>query len=130
VNVLVVSGSSPRESLNTRLARLVAALRPDDATRVVLSDLTRLPFYDADVEAAGTPEPVAELRTAVQAADLLVLVTPEYNGSVPGLLANAIDWLSRPHRDAALRGASVLVLSPSGGTRPGAPVPPHSSAPC
>jgi chromate reductase, NAD(P)H dehydrogenase (quinone) len=129
VNVLVVSGSSRRESLNTRLARLVAALRPDDATRVV-SDLTRLPFYDADVEAAGTPEPVSELRTAVRAADLLVLVTPEYNGSVPGLLANAIDWLSRPHRDAALRGTSVLVLSPSGGTRPAAPVPPQSSAPC
>jgi chromate reductase len=86
-----------------------------------VSDLTRLPFYDADVEAAGTPEPVSELRTAVRAADLLVLVTPEYNGSVPGLLANAIDWLSRPHRDAALRGTSVLVLSasprPSGGAR-------------
>lgn len=120
MNVLVVSGSSRRTSLNTRLAGLVAALRPADAVQVV-TDLTRLPFYDADIEAAGVPGPVAELRAAVQVADLLVLVTPEYNGSVPGLLANALDWLSRPHRDSALHGKPVLVLSaspsPSGGAR-------------
>ena len=120
MNLLVVSGSSRRQSLNTRLARLVAALRPDDAVHV-LSELTRLPFYDADTEAEGVPGSVAELRAAVQAADLLVLVTPEYNGSVPGLLANALDWLSRPHRDSVLDGKPVLVLSaspsPAGGAR-------------
>lgn len=120
MNVLVVSGSRRRGSLNTRLARLVATLRPADAVHVV-TDLTRLPFYDADTEAAGVPGPVAELRTAVQAADLLVLATPEYNGSVPGLLANALDWLSRPHRESVLQAKPVLVLSaspsPSGGAR-------------
>ena len=120
MNVLVISGSSRRESLNTRLARLVAELRPADAVHVV-SQLTRLPFYEADTEAAGVPDPVAELRAAVQATDLLVLVTPEYNGSVPGLLANTIDWLSRPRRDSALHGKPVLVLSaspsPAGGAR-------------
>ena len=120
MNVLVISGSSRRGSLNTRLARMVAELRPADAVDVV-TELTRLPFYDADTEAAGAPGPVAELRTAVQAADLLVLITPEYNGSVPGLLANALDWLSRPHRESVLYGKPVLVLSaspsPSGGAR-------------
>ena len=120
MNVLVVSGSSRRGSFNTRLARLIATLRPADAVHVV-TELTCLPFYDADTEAAGVPKPVAGLRAAVQAADLLVLVTPEYNGSVPGLLANAVDWLSRPHRDSVLHGKPVLVLSaspsPSGGAR-------------
>lgn len=120
VRLLVVSGSSRAGSLNTRLARLVAPLRPADTVHV-LSDLSGLPFYDADLEADGVPGPVAELRAAVQAVDLLVLVTPEYNGSVPELLANAVDWLSRPHRACVLHRKPVLVLSaspsPSGGAR-------------
>lgn len=120
VHLLVVSGSSRADSLNTRLARLVARLRPADRVHVI-NDLVRLPFYDADLEADGVPGPVADLRTAVQAVDLLVLVTPEYNGSVPGLLANAVDWLSRPHRASVLHTKPVLVLSaspsPSGGAQ-------------
>jgi chromate reductase len=119
MNILVISGSSRRASLNTRLARLVAELRPADAVTVV-TGVTRLPFYDTDLEAAGTPGAVAELRAAVTAADLAVLVTPEYNGTVPGLLGNAVDWLSRPPRQSVLRDKPVLVLSasptPYGGT--------------
>jgi len=118
--LLVISGSSRAGSLNTRLAHLVVRLRPADKVHVV-SDLSGLPFYDADLEADGVPRPVAELRTAVQAVDLLVLVTPEYNGTVPGLLANAVDWLSRPQRGSVLHRKPVLVLSaspsPSGGAR-------------
>ena len=86
-----------------------------------MSDLPRLPFYDADLEAAGTPLAVGELRTAVGSADLVVVVTPEYNGTVPGLLGNAVDWLSRPAGQSVLRGKPVLLLSASptryGGTR-------------
>lgn len=120
MNILAISGSSRRNSLNTRLARLVAELRPTDTVAVV-SDLSRLPFYDADLEVEGTPLAVAGLRAAVSAADLVVIVTPEYNGTVPGLLANTVDWLSRPADQSVLRGKPVLVMSasptPYGGTR-------------
>jgi chromate reductase len=112
MNVLVISGSSRRGSLNTRLAHLVAELCPADSARVV-SDLFRLPFFDADLEAAGTPAAVGELRAAVEAADLVVFSTPEYNGTIPGVLANALDWLSRPHGQSVLRSKTVLVLSAS-----------------
>ena len=68
-------------------------LRPID-TVTVRNDLARLPYYDADLEALGDPAAVTDLRQAVAVADLVVVVTPEYNGTVPGLLGNAIDWLS------------------------------------
>jgi chromate reductase, NAD(P)H dehydrogenase (quinone) len=120
MKIIAISGSTRHGSLNTRLARLVAELRPADVVTVV-SDLDRLPFYDADLEAAGAPDGVADLRTDVTAADVVVVVTPEYNGTVPGLLGNAVDWLSRPPRQSVLRGKPVLVLSasptPYGGSR-------------
>ncbi len=120
MNVLVLSGSTRRDSLNSRLAALVASALPEDDVRV-RSDLARLPFFDADLEATGGSPSVQELRFAVSGTDLLVLVTPEYNGTVPGVLANAVDWLSRPHRDSPLSGRDVLVLSaspsPGGGRR-------------
>ncbi len=112
MNVLVISGSTRRESFNARLARLVRDLRPQDDV-ILVSNLSALPFYNADVEAIGWPEDVAGLRSAVEAADVVVLVTPEYNGTVPGVLANAVDWLSRPAHHSVLRGKPVLVLSAS-----------------
>lgn len=112
VRILAISGSTRAASFNTRLARLIPQLRPGDEVSV-RADLDRLPFYDADLEAAGTPAGVAQLRAAVAAADLLVIATPEYNGTVPGLLANAIDWLSRPARSSPLAGKPVLILSAS-----------------
>lgn len=120
MRILAVSGSTRADSLNTALARLVVELRPADAV-TVRADLARLPFYDAALEAAGIPAPVADLRHAVQAADLLVLATPEYNGTIPGVLGNALDWLSRPHGRSVLAGKRALVVSaspsPGGGTR-------------
>ena len=125
MRILVVAGSSRRRSLNHRLARMVVDVRTADDVELVRG-LDLLPFYDADLEAAGTPAPVERLRDAVHAADLLVMVTPEYNGTVPGLLANAVDWLSRPHRASALGGKPALVLSasptPAGGANAAAPL--------
>jgi chromate reductase len=112
MDLLVISGSTRRGSVNTRLARLVRDLRPQDRVTVV-SDLTVLPFYDADVEALGVPGVVTSLRRAVAQADAVVVVTPEYNGTVPGVLANAVDWLSRPHGRSVLEGKPVVVLSAS-----------------
>ncbi|GGJ94311.1 FMN reductase [Pilimelia anulata] len=120
MRILAISGSTRRESLNTRLAHLVGTVRDADEVTVV-ADLHRLPYYDGDVEAAGTPAPVAELRAAVAAADAVVFVSPEYNGATPGVLANAVDWLSRPYGESTLRGKPTLVLSasvtPYGGSR-------------
>ncbi|MFD2090724.1 NADPH-dependent FMN reductase [Blastococcus deserti] len=112
MELLVISGSTRRGSFNTRLARLVRDVRPDDQVTVV-SDLAALPFYDADVEATGIPSAVTALRGAVAVADVVVFVTPEYNGTVPGVLGNAVDWLSRPHGESVLQRKPVLVLSAS-----------------
>ncbi len=112
MRILVLSGSTRRGSLNTALARLVVDVRASDEVRLV-TRLDAVPFYDGDLEARTTPHPVAELRNAVAASDVLVLVTPEYNGGVPGVLKNAVDWLSRPHRESVLEGKPTLVLSAS-----------------
>ena len=110
MNVLVISGSTRRDSLNTRLARLVKALRPADQVTVV-NNLNTLPFYDGDLEAAGVPPAVLGLRARVAAADIVVVVTPEYNTTFPGVLGNAVDWLSRPPDKSVLRAKPALVLS-------------------
>lgn len=112
MRILIMTGSTRRESLNTRLAELVAAVRPTDAVTIAAA-LDQLPFYNGDLEAAGVPRSVAKLREAVAAADVLVVVTPEYNGTVPGMLGNAVDWLSRPAGESVLKGKPVVVLSAS-----------------
>lgn len=112
MDILVISGSTREGSFNTRLAHLVAAVRPEDAVRV-RNDLDVVPFYNGDVEAAGIPRAVQELRSDVASADVVVFVTPEYNGTVPGVLANAVEWLSRPARESVLQDTPVLVLSAS-----------------
>ena len=71
--------------------------------------LGELPPYDADADGEDPPVAVFDLRARIVAADALLLVTPEYNGSIPGVLKNAVDWASRPHREAALRGKTVAV---------------------
>jgi len=120
MKILVLSGSTRRDSFNTRLAHLVAAARPDDSVSV-RADLASLPFFNADVEAEGIPAPVQALRAEIESADLLVIVTPEYNGTVPGVLGNAVEWCSRPPGSCVLDGKDVLVISasptPGGGRR-------------
>jgi chromate reductase len=112
MTLLIVSGSIRRDSLNTRLAHLLAASGPIGETTVE-HGLGRLPFYDGDLEAAGIPAAVEALRIAVAAAAAVVIVTPEYNGTVPGVLGNAIDWLSRPAGHSVLRDKPVVVCSAS-----------------
>lgn len=77
------------------------------------ADISRIPLYDGDVEARGIPEPVAELRERIRAADALLIVTPEYNYSIPGVLKNAIDWASRPpHPPLTGKPTAVMGASP------------------
>lgn len=110
MNVLVLTGSARQGSHTRRLGAAVAAVAGGE----LAPRLTELPYFDEDLEAAP-PAPVQQLRGQVAAADLLVVVTPEYNGTVPGLLGNAVDWLSRPYGAGVLRGKPVLAVAASPG---------------
>lgn len=97
--LLGISGSLRRGSFNTSLLRAAAGLAPQGAT-VEIASLHGIPLYDGDLEAeSGIPEAVRALKERIAAADGLLLVTPEYNNSLPGVFKNAVDWLSRPGAD-------------------------------
>jgi NAD(P)H-dependent FMN reductase len=96
-----LSGSLRQGSFNSALLRAAVELLPPDV-ELRLASIRGIPLYDADVEAAeGIPAAVQALKDAIAAADGLLLATPEYNNSMPGVTKNAIDWLSRPPADAA-----------------------------
>jgi chromate reductase, NAD(P)H dehydrogenase (quinone) len=95
IRVLGVSGSLRKGSFNTALLRAAIAQTPA-GMQIEVASIADIPPYDEDVRAQGFPEPVARLRAQIVASDALLVVTPEYNYSVPGVLKNAIDWASRP----------------------------------
>ena len=117
LKLLGISGSLRRGSYNSALLRAATGLMPPDATLEVAS-IRGIPLYDADVEAQGIPAAVSELKEAVVAAAGVLLVTPEYNNSIPGVFKNAIDWLSRPSSDIkrvfGARPFAVMGASPGG----------------
>lgn len=113
MNVLGVCGSLRRDSLNRRLLVAAAKQMPDDVTFELFDRLAEIPLYNEDTEASGTPAAVKALRSAIAEADAVVIATPEYNASVPGVLKNAVDWASRPYPGSALRGKPVLVIGAS-----------------
>ena len=110
--ILALSGSLRRASTNSGLVRAAVESAPAGIT-VTGFDLRPLPFYDGDVEAAGFPAPVAALRTAIAAADGVLLMSPEHNASVSALLKNAVDWASRPQ--GAIQGKPVALAGATPG---------------
>lgn len=108
------AGSLRRASFNRALLHAAVELAPDEMN-VEVFDLRPVPLYNADVEAAGDPEPVAALKAVIRGADLLVIATPEYNHGLPAVTKNAVDWASRPPRPQVLDGKPVAIL----GTSPG-----------
>lgn len=113
LRLLGISGSLRRASFNTALLRAAGTLAPEGVTLEVRT-LHDVPLYDGDVEAQGLPAGVIALRDAIRAADGVVLSTPEYNNSVPGVFKNAVDWVSRGP-DQPLAGKPVALLSASPG---------------
>jgi chromate reductase len=115
VHILGISGSLRRDSYNTRLLRAAADRLPPGAELELFAGLADLPPYDEDAE-LGPPHPAVErLRSQIAAADAVLIATPEYNASVPGVLKNGIDWASRPFPDNSLRGKPVAVIGASTG---------------
>ena len=99
ITIIGLSGSTRRGSFNSALLRAAASMMPDGA-ELRIESIAAIPLYNGDEEAAhGIPEAVARLKDAIAAAAGLLLVTPEYNNSMPGVAKNAIDWLSRPAAD-------------------------------
>lgn len=114
--IIGIAGSLRKGSYNAALLRAATELAP--ALRVEQASIRGIPLYDGDVEAeSGLPEAVRELKERIASAAGLLLVTPEYNNSIPGVLKNAIDWLSRPGPDAArvFAGRPVAIMGASPG---------------
>lgn len=114
LEVAGLAGSLRQGSYNRALLRAAAELA-SPGLHVTVHEIGGLPFYNADLDSATGPAAVAELRRAVQASDGLLIAMPEYNYGVPGVLKNAIDWLSRPPRASALDGKVAAILGAATG---------------
>ena len=116
LNVFAIAGSLRRASFNAAALRACRSLAPAGMSIDIFENLRDLPPYDDDVRAAGFPPVVDNLRQRIAAADALLIATPEYNHSVPGVLKNAIDWASRQpgpplaSKTVAILGASMGML--------------------
>lgn len=108
--VLVLVGSLRADSLNRRLAHKLAELAPAGVTVELAEGLDQLPFYNEDLDGGSAPAAAVALREQVGTADRVLAVTPEYNGTMPAVLNNAIDWLSRPYGQGALVGKPFGVV--------------------
>jgi NAD(P)H-dependent FMN reductase len=108
--VAVLVGSLRADSTNRKLAELLRDQAPDGVTLDVVDGLDRLPFYNEDIDGTDIAAAAAALRERVGRADRVLAVTPEYNGTMPAVLNNAIDWLSRPYGQNALTGKPFGVV--------------------
>jgi chromate reductase len=114
MRILAVSGSLREGSYNTSLLRAAVEAAPEGIEVELWEGLAELPLYDEDLD-ADAPESVRRMRADWAAADAILFSTPEYNGSVPGGLKNAIDWASRPKLEGVLRNKTVAVVGASTG---------------
>ncbi len=120
ITILALVGSLRAGSINRKVAELAAAVAPEGVRVTVFDGLGELPFYNEDLDPAmgndvPEPAPVAALRAAAAGADAALVVTPEYNGSIPAVIKNAIDWLSRPFGNGALKDKPLAVVGGSFG---------------
>ena len=111
VRILALVGSLRAGSHNRQLAEAAVKLAPEGAEVVLFEGLADIPFYNEDIDVEGSvPAAAAKLREAALASDGFLLFSPEYNGTIPAVLKNAIDWLSRPYGAGAFGGKPVAVV--------------------
>jgi NAD(P)H-dependent FMN reductase len=120
MKVLALVGSLRAASINRKIAELAVDVAPDDVSVTIFKGLGELLFYNEEIDNAMNPEAAAlaavdALRAAAGEADAALVVTPEYNGSIPAVVKNAIDWLSRPFGDSALKDKPLAVIGGSFG---------------
>ena len=111
MNVIAISGSLRKESLNTVLLRALQLLAPSDM-QIEIVEIGNLPLYSQDTETAF-PKEARALKEKIEAADGIIMATPEYNRSIPGVLKNAIDWISRPYGENSFVGKPILIAGVS-----------------
>jgi len=114
IEILAFAGSLRKGSYNKAVLRAAQDLAPD-ALHITTFDLQGIPLFNADVEAQGDPERVTEFKQAIREADGLLIATPEYNHGVPAVTKNAVDWASRPAKNAPLNEKPVGILGASPG---------------
>ena len=120
LNIVTICGSLRKASYNAALMRALPGLAPAEMTFSVAPPFDQFPFYDQDLQAAsGFPAPVVPFADAIRAADGVIIITPEYNWTIPGALKNAIDWVSRLP-DQPFREKPVAIQSCTGGPLGGA----------
>jgi len=111
IRVLALVGSLRADSVNRKLAEAVRDQAPAGVTVEIAEGLADIPFYNEDVDTPETaPAPAQALREQVAAADRLLLVVPEYNGTMPAVINNAIDWASRPYGEGSIKGKPTAVV--------------------
>lgn len=110
VRLLVIVGSLRSASLNRQLAVTAIAHAPERAEPILFDRLGELPHYNEDLDVAPLPGAVEELRATADRCHAMLVVTPEYNGGLPGVLKNAIDWLSRPYGNSPIKEKPVGVI--------------------
>jgi chromate reductase len=113
IKILAISGALRAASTNTALVRAAKQLAPEGAEVEIYDGLRDLPYFDQDLE-AEPPASVIELREKIAAADAVLISTPEYNYSIPGVLKNALDWASRPYGQSVLTGKPVAIMGAAG----------------
>jgi chromate reductase, NAD(P)H dehydrogenase (quinone) len=113
IKVLGISGSLRTKSYNSALLRAAVRLAPAGMAIEIVS-IHDIPQYDGDVEERGFPEPVLAFREKFRRADAVLIATPEYNFSIPGVLKNVIDWLSRPPEQTITNGKPVAIMGAGG----------------
>ena len=110
-----IAGSLRTGSYNKALLRAAGSLAPESMEIRIFDRVGDIPLFNQDVEDEGDPEAVSALKEAIRSADGLLLVTPEYNHGVPGVMKNLVDWASRPPRDSVLNGTPVGIMGATPG---------------
>lgn len=113
INILGISGSLRSASFNSGLLRAARSLLPE-GMYLTIADIKDIPFYNGDLEVSQPPESVTLFKQKISEADGLLIATPEYNYSVPGILKNALDWVSRPIKSSPLNDLPTAIMGAGG----------------